>query len=58
MSSTKLEEALEETTRIIKCVYTEMPNYDVILPLALEHGVASLPERCHLTPGLWPRLVL
>jgi DNA ligase-1 len=53
MSSADLEAALEEATRVIKCVYCESPNYEVIIPAALRHGVgAALMERCQLTPGV------
>lgn len=30
---------------------SEMPSYDKLIPSLLEHGLETLPEHCHLTPG-------
>lgn len=40
-----------ESVQIVKQVYSEIPNYDKIVPVLLEHGVEKLPEYCKLTPG-------
>lgn len=29
-----------------------MPNYDRIIPQLIAHGIKSLPDACHLTPGI------
>ncbi|KNE56721.1 DNA ligase I, ATP-dependent (dnl1) [Allomyces macrogynus ATCC 38327] len=41
--------AAEET---IKSVYSELPSYDLIVPALLKYPVKSLPDHCHLTPGI------
>ena len=33
---------------------SELPNYDRILPVALQEGVDALPAKCSLTPGASP----
>ncbi|XP_061380516.1 DNA ligase 1 [Danaus plexippus] len=43
---------IDEYALIIKTTYCECPNYDLIVPVLLQHGVRSLPEHCRLTPGL------
>ncbi|XP_038608622.1 DNA ligase 1 isoform X1 [Tachyglossus aculeatus] len=43
---------IEERVMIVKQTLCEVPNYDTIIPVLLEHGVESLPDRCKLTPGV------
>ncbi|CAG9571026.1 unnamed protein product [Danaus chrysippus] len=43
---------IDEYALIIKTTYCECPNYDLLVPVLLQHGVRSLPEHCRLTPGL------
>ena len=31
---------------------SEHPNYDVLVPALLSHGLAALPAHCRLTPGI------
>ena len=47
-----LQEKLNEAEATVKQVYCEMPNYEVIVPALLEHGLASLHDHAHLTPGV------
>ena len=28
-----------------------MPNYNKLIPSILDHGLETLPQHCHLTPG-------
>ncbi|MCJ1320653.1 hypothetical protein MMC15_005993 [Xylographa vitiligo] len=37
---------------ILKTVYSELPNYEVIIPAMLEHGILNLRENCKLQPGV------
>ncbi|KAJ7313838.1 hypothetical protein JRQ81_005581 [Phrynocephalus forsythii] len=43
---------LDERVLIVKQAFCELPNYDVIVPVLLEHGVESLPQHCKITPGI------
>lgn len=43
---------VDEHSLLIKTTYCECPNYDAIVPVLLQHGVAALPEHCRLTPGV------
>ncbi|KAJ3132363.1 tRNA ligase [Physocladia obscura] len=61
-SKEKLERELESGTAILKQVlekkkltfhpYSELPNYDIIIPALAEHGIKKLHEICKLTPGI------
>ncbi|KAI9346977.1 ATP-dependent DNA ligase [Obelidium mucronatum] len=51
-SKDKLEKEFENGSSIIKQVYCELPNYDLIIPALAEHGIKSLHEYCKLTPGI------
>jgi DNA ligase 1 len=31
---------------------SELPNYDLVIPALLEHGMDKLPDHCKLTPGV------
>lgn len=33
---------------------SEMPNYDVLIPVLLKEGIDQLPNHCKLTPGEQP----
>ncbi|WOO82337.1 DNA ligase 1 [Vanrija pseudolonga] len=52
ISPEMLTQKLEEGAEIVKGVYSELPNYDLIVPALLEAGVEGLRERCKLTPGV------
>ncbi|KAL8176312.1 UNVERIFIED_CONTAM: tRNA ligase, partial [Gekko kuhli] len=43
---------LEERALIVKQAFCELPNYDTIVPVLLEHGVESIPQHCKITPGI------
>nr|XP_056719027.1 DNA ligase 1 [Euleptes europaea] len=43
---------LDERALIVKQAFCELPNYDTIVPVLLEHGVESLPQHCKITPGI------
>ncbi|KAK9397338.1 DNA ligase 1 [Crotalus adamanteus] len=43
---------LDERALIVKQAFCELPNYDIIVPVLLEHGVESLPQYCKITPGI------
>ncbi|KAM6451917.1 DNA ligase 1 isoform 1-T3 [Liasis olivaceus] len=43
---------LDERALIVKQAFCELPNYDIIIPVLLEHGVESLPQHCKITPGI------
>lgn len=31
--------------------FSECPNYEKVIPVALKEGVKMLPEKCKITPG-------
>lgn len=45
-------EQMVEGENIFKSVYSELPAYEVIIPVMLEHGLSKLPEMCKLSPGI------
>lgn len=45
-------EALEKGESALKTVYSEIPSYEIIIPLMLKHGLAQLRENCKLQPGV------
>lgn len=46
------ETSIPRAVSILKSVYHELPNYDIIIPKLLEVGVMNLEKHCHLTPGV------
>ncbi|KAI5835575.1 ATP-dependent DNA ligase [Schizophyllum commune Tattone D] len=48
----KLAARLEESTNIVKAVYSELPSYDKVIPALLDHGIDGLREHCKLSPGV------
>ncbi|KAK1922099.1 putative DNA ligase [Papiliotrema laurentii] len=48
----KLAAKLEEGAELVKAVYSELPNYDLVVPALLKGGVEGLRENCKLTPGV------
>lgn len=51
LSPEKLAAALESGAESVKSIYSELPNYDLIVPALLQGGVEGLKENCKLTPG-------
>ncbi|KAG8531561.1 uncharacterized protein KY384_003191 [Bacidia gigantensis] len=45
-------EELAEGEAILKTVYSELPNYEVIVPAMIKHGIFKLRENCKLQPGV------
>ncbi|TFK93465.1 ATP-dependent DNA ligase [Polyporus arcularius HHB13444] len=52
LSKDKLAARLEEAASIVKQVYSELPNYDLVIPALLNAGIDKLREECKLTPGV------
>lgn len=42
----------ENCEEIIKQVYSEMPSFDIIIPLLLDKGIKEIQNYCFLTPGI------
>ncbi|KAI0275084.1 hypothetical protein BC834DRAFT_965525 [Gloeopeniophorella convolvens] len=51
-SPEKLAQRLEEGVASVKSVYSELPNYDRVVPALLTVGVGKLRDECKLTPGV------
>ena len=47
-----LQERLVEAEAIVKQVYSEMPNYELIIKALLAHGIDELPQHARLTAGV------
>lgn len=45
-------EQLAKAEEIFKEAYSQIPNYEVVIHEAYEHGIAHLLEHCKLTPGI------
>ncbi|BEJ11729.1 hypothetical protein CspHIS471_0201890 [Cutaneotrichosporon sp. HIS471] len=52
LSPEVMSKKLEEASVIVKAVYSELPNYDIIVPALMKGGVHHLRENCKLTPGV------
>eukprot|EP00899_Mesostigma_viride_P007438 jgi/Mesvir1/16696/Mv15091-RA.1 len=52
VSLVELEARMEEAVRVIKQVYSELPDYGCVVPALIQHGVDALPAHCHFTPGV------
>ena len=50
-SADTVAKMLAEAADTIKSVFSELPNYDQVIPALLENGVAKLHESCKMTPG-------
>ncbi len=45
-------EELTNAAEIMKQVYSEMPNYDQIVPVLLKDGISGVEKSCKLSPGI------
>jgi len=45
-------EELAKGETILKSVYSELPSYEVIIPVILKHGLWTLRDNCKLQPGV------
>ncbi|CAB3229246.1 unnamed protein product [Arctia plantaginis] len=52
LSTEQFKARVDEHALIIKTTYCECPNYESIIAVVLQHGVAALPRHCRLTPGV------
>ena len=50
-SADSVAKMLAEGADTIKSVFSELPNYDQVIPALLENGVEKLHETCKMTPG-------
>ncbi|KAL9143468.1 hypothetical protein ABFS82_14G238600 [Erythranthe guttata] len=48
----KVDNPLEEASKIVKQVYSVIPVYDQIIPALLSGGVWNLPKTCSFSPGI------
>ena len=48
----ELKEKLDLAVQRLKSVYCELPDYERVIPVLLEHGLEELPKFCSLTPGI------
>ena len=45
-------ESLDKGESMLKAVYSEIPSYEIIVPLMLQFGIEKLRENCKLQPGV------
>ncbi|KAI0995688.1 DNA ligase 1 [Podosphaera aphanis] len=45
-------EELAKGVSILKAVYSELPSYEIIIPILIKHGISHLREKCKLRPGV------
>ncbi|KXS20737.1 ATP-dependent DNA ligase [Gonapodya prolifera JEL478] len=48
----KLKDKIAEGAGVLKSVYSELPDYDMIVPAMLKYGIMNLADHCHLVPGI------
>lgn len=48
----KGSESLEKAEEIIREAFSLVPNYEIIIKTAYEHGIFNLLDNCQITPGL------
>ncbi|KAH7294025.1 hypothetical protein KP509_28G053000 [Ceratopteris richardii] len=52
VAAAQLPGRLEQAAQIIKQVYSNLPDFDQIVPALLRVGIQDLSEVCHFTPGV------
>lgn len=52
VSSEILTAEMEKGVEVVKAVFSELPNYDLVVPTLLRAGVDGLRSECKLTPGV------
>lgn len=50
-SRSKFEKDFLAAESTIKGVYSEVPNWEMVIPCLMDVGVEDLPKKCFLTPG-------
>jgi len=51
-SATQMFEWDTQYTEIIKQVFAEIPNYDLVVAALVKYGIYEVHNHCHLTPGI------
>ena len=51
-SKETIDTYIQNSTDTVKQAFSECPSYDKLCTALLEGGIAELPERCHLSPGI------
>ncbi|XP_077302640.1 DNA ligase 1 isoform X2 [Arctopsyche grandis] len=52
LTAEKFKGIIDEQALTLKTAYCECPNYNLVVPVILKHGVMELPLHCKLTPGI------
>lgn len=52
ISSDRIAKELEDASRTLKTVFSECPNYDLVIPPLLEGGTDLLRQKIRITPGI------
>lgn len=52
VNTDKFKAQLDRDTLTLKTVYSELPDYNKVIPALLEHGFDRLHDHCSLTPGI------
>ncbi|KAG7188055.1 hypothetical protein KM043_013221 [Ampulex compressa] len=58
LSKESFKQKYDNISLLVKTTYCECPSYDKIIPVLLKDGVAALPEKCRITPGVPMRPML
>jgi len=50
--ASKMHQHETHYTEIVKQVFAECPNYEIVIPALVKHGIFKLHDHVHLTPGI------